>query len=102
MGEQLALTYIINHVFLPPKLLQTDDHSPAMDAALMAQVLVSLKEFKACLPLEERSVWYTGIKMLSKMSGMRDNSGRLLIQESDEAFDEMAGEGTLNYGLSCF
>ena len=40
--------------------------------------------------------------MLSKMSGMRDNSGRLLIQESDEAFDEMAGEGTLNYGLSCF
>lgn len=102
MSEQLALTYIINHVFLLPKLLQTDDHSPAIDAALIAQVLVSLKEFKACLPLEERSVWDTCIKMLSKISEMRDNSGRLLIQESNKAFDEMAGEGTLNYGLSCF
>lgn len=37
--------YMINHVSLPPQLLEEDDYAPKLDAALVGLVVDSLQEF---------------------------------------------------------
>jgi hypothetical protein len=41
-----ALPHAINHVFLPPKLPQSDDFDSTFDDALLDMVLTSLQDFK--------------------------------------------------------
>ena len=75
------LNYIINHVFLPPKLPQKDDSDDTKSAALIGQVLAALRSFQAHIPEEERPVWNACIKMVNNMLEPRDHVGGLVVEK---------------------
>jgi hypothetical protein len=72
------LDYIVNHVFLPPRLPQEDDGNSKNDSILIEECKSALCLFQACLPVEERSQCDTPILMMSKMLESRDPSGDML------------------------
>jgi hypothetical protein len=67
------LTYIINHLFLPPKLPQEDDSSPTGTQALLQHVTESAAAFVGSLrnqnvDLSVLHCWRTLHKMLESMA----------------------------------
>jgi len=74
----MMLDYIVNHVFLPPRLPQEDDGNSKNDSILIEECKSALCLFQACLPVEERSQCDTPILMMSKMLESRDPSGDML------------------------
>ena len=88
------LNYIINHVFLPPKLPQKDDSNTAKGSSLLEEVLTALKSFQAHIPEQERSEWIPCIKMVRKMLQIRDHFGGLVAKEVETTLMEMADGGT--------
>ena len=88
------LNYIINHVFLPPKLPQKDDSNAAKDSSLLEEVLTALKSFQAQIPEQERSEWIPCIKMVRNMLQIRGHFGGLVAEEVETTLMAMADGGT--------
>lgn len=61
------LRYIINHVFLPPKLPQQDDHDLELDVALLNEVHAGLTGFLSLANAGRIKCWRTCLKMLTSM-----------------------------------
>jgi hypothetical protein len=65
--------YIVNHVFLPPKLPQKDDYQSKHAQALCLTVHKSLKQFialfcsESATTLHQRAVWHALLKMTEKL-----------------------------------
>ena len=68
------MRYILNHVFLPPKLPQKDDYDADLDAALCRLVYDAALEFAAFLSESQQGRWSTVSRMLRNM---RDSAGVL-------------------------
>ena len=88
------LDYIINHVFLPPKLPQKDDSDVTKDSSLVEELLVALKSFQAHIPEQERLEWIPCIKMVCNMLQIRDHFGGLVAKKVVTTLREMVDEGT--------
>ena len=88
------LPYIINHVFLPPKLPQKDDSSPSRDAALAEALLEGLEAFHDLLPGPEQPQWSPLIRMIRQVLSMRDPRGGLATECVEDALEKMVGRGT--------
>lgn len=56
------LKYLIDHVFLPPRLPQMDDSHVGFDLEALKDALTS---FKLSLPPDEQPRWATIIKMVN-------------------------------------
>ena len=87
------LTYIINHVFLPPKLPQTDDSHAAKDELLIKELLAALKSLQHHIPETEHPKWIPCIKMVHTMLTLRNHSGGLVPDRLEKAFGEMLDGG---------
>ncbi|KIM42919.1 hypothetical protein M413DRAFT_409020 [Hebeloma cylindrosporum] len=59
--------YILNHVFLPPKLPQADDHEANRDVVLCRLVYDSSKEFSTLLSQSQQAQWSSVIQMLKNL-----------------------------------
>ncbi|KAH0566189.1 hypothetical protein GP486_000421 [Trichoglossum hirsutum] len=84
------LRYIVNHVFLPPKLPQQDDSGVVKDTALIEKCLEALTSFQAQVPVKEHPEWEPCIRMLRNMLRLRDADGGLLAEEVESALGQMA------------
>ena len=74
-----SLEYIINHVFLPPKLPQEDDSSPINDSALTNEVLRALEAFDAMQSQASNMTSLArSVAMIKNMVLSRAPDGRLL------------------------
>jgi hypothetical protein len=93
MAEAQALPYIINHVFLPPKLPQEDDSGVDKDSALILECEAALKSFQAHLPSHECRRWAACTRMLRKMLELRDPSGDMIAGKVEETLESMADQG---------
>ena len=89
-----ALDYIINHVFLPPKLPQKDDSDVTKASSLVEELLAALESFQAHVPEQERLEWVHCIKMVRNMLQIRDHFGGLLAKDVETALREMVNGGT--------
>lgn len=96
-----SLKYIINHVFLPPKLPQKDDRDDAKDEALAKQLLVSLQSLQQCIPEQTRSEWRPCIQMLDSMLKLRDDSGGLVAEEMIGSLQKMNDKGKNKSSYAC-
>jgi hypothetical protein len=47
LPDHESVRYMIHHVFLPPKVPQTDDSVAGLDSSLASMVLKSLREFNS-------------------------------------------------------
>jgi hypothetical protein len=61
------LLYILNHVFLPPKLPQEDDTETDSDIALCGLVYQASREFTGFLPQSQQKRWSIIIQMLEML-----------------------------------
>lgn len=59
------ILYVLNHVFLPPKLPQEDDARPDYDIALCSLVYNASLEFSPILPESQRRQWNIVTQMLN-------------------------------------
>jgi hypothetical protein len=71
------LEYVVNHVFLPPKLPQDSDYDTAVkDHALLTLVLDAAKEYQGKLAGKvESSRWEPMMKMLEVIRKSTDRGG---------------------------
>jgi hypothetical protein len=70
MSEQLSLKdleYLLNHVFLPPKLPQEDDSDKERDIVLCQQMYRATREFERFLPQHQRQKWSVVTRMLEML-----------------------------------
>lgn len=93
MAEAQDLSYIINHVFLPPKLPQEDDNRVIRDFALIAEFKAAWNSFHTHLPSHEWRRWAACTKMLGKMLELRDSSGDMISENFEETLGSMADQG---------
>ena len=91
MGKQLE--YIINHVFLPPKLPHQDDSGVEETNALIKTVLATTNVFQNHLSEQERSGWISCMKMMRNMIELKDRSGHLMAEKLQLALREMSEGG---------
>jgi hypothetical protein len=68
------LLYITNHIFLPLKLPQEDDHHPENDRALCTILLHSATIYRQSLPLDAQIRWGPIEKMLQSLDKLHDSN----------------------------
>jgi len=95
----LPLEYIVNHVFLPPKLPQLNDTTPDVEVALTKLFRDTLNSFIGLLPEDDQDDW---IKLPPMLSILLDN-GNLgsPIRNLDKKLDEMVEGGASFDCQSC-
>jgi hypothetical protein len=64
-GNRKLLNYVINHIFVPPRLPNKADGTPKLEAALLGLVRDLAREFTSCL--EPESAPRVGWEIISKM-----------------------------------
>jgi hypothetical protein len=89
------LKYIINHVFLPPKLPQKDDGDNAKSASLIEEVSTALRSFEAHVPEQVRPEWIACTKMVGNMLELRDLYGGLVAEKVQTNLRNMIDGGTI-------
>ncbi|KAH8676420.1 hypothetical protein BGZ60DRAFT_562097 [Tricladium varicosporioides] len=81
MDRAQSLYYIINHVFLPPKLPEKEDIDARQEFMLIKECEAALKSFQAYVPSIGSWRWAACTKMLSKILDMRDVSGDMTFEK---------------------
>ena len=92
MASSSKLSYIITHVFLPPKLPQEDDSDFENDSSLVDECCAALRSFQAHLE-QEHGKWTNPILMVSRMLELRGPSGHMLPDEVDASLERMKKGG---------
>jgi hypothetical protein len=69
------LEYLINHVFLPPKVPQEDDYNADYERLLLKVVLDALTIFKRHIPTDWLSATESVMHMVKDLENMLDNHG---------------------------
>ncbi len=87
------LGYIINHVFLPPKLPQKNDNDFTKRASVIEELLVALRSLQDHISEQERSEWVPCIKMVSNMLELRDHFGGLVAGKLETTLRKMVDGG---------
>jgi len=87
------LDFIIDHVFLPPRLPQNDDSGSTKSESLITEVLAAIRSFQAHLPEQERSEWISSIKMVATMLELRGHLGGLVATEVQTTLKRMMDGG---------
>lgn len=93
------LDYIINHVFLPPKLPHKDDNGVEETNALIEMVLAATNLLQDHLPEQERSEWIPCMKMMRNMLELKNKSGHLIAKKLQTALRKMVDGGTIDIFL---
>lgn len=88
------LNFIINHVFLPPKLPQKDDSDDTKSASFIEELRAALRSLQAHIPEQERSEWIPCIKMIGNMLELRDHFGGLVAERVETTLRRMIDGGT--------
>ena len=92
------LSYLSNHVFLPPKLPQKDDIKQPHVVALSRLAGDIAKEYRDRLDAAHRRCWNPIVRMLENMYRFTDLPS---LDRLKEDFVSMAVDGKLMFGLRC-
>lgn len=85
LGES---TYLLHHVFLPPKLPQSEDYNPEYEQSLLESVIRNLQKFSSLVPDEDSDIL---VSTANAMSCLRD------ICEHDGSIDQAKLKKSLGY-----
>jgi hypothetical protein len=96
MIQSQELLYIINHVFLPPKLPQKADGEDLEDVALLGECERAWEIFQSHFPLQDGPNWTGCSIMLKNMLELRDSSGVMIPGKVEEMLESMARQGTFS------
>lgn len=68
------LEYVVNHIFLPPKLPQKDDTNEVMELALARHVYQAAVKYSQLLPQQGIMKWSYIVKALGKLCLLHERS----------------------------
>jgi hypothetical protein len=94
MDQDGALSYIVNHVFLPPQLPQEDD-SGLGEILLLEECKAALGSYLANLSSGGHWKWAACSAMVSNMLRIRDYSGDLAPDQVEASLRGMTPEGSI-------
>jgi hypothetical protein len=69
-----AVTYLINHVFLPPKVPQSNDFSPELDSIIIKVVIASLQKLLHSSNFSQQVTITAAISMIKSLSDVHDSA----------------------------
>lgn len=67
MGDTQRLQYLVNHVFMPPKVPQEDDYNAKNDGELCGTVLKCAEDYVRHLPAEKHFLWNRVARILRRL-----------------------------------
>lgn len=73
--EPIQVEFFINHLFLPPKLPQSDDHDPELDTALLRLVKEALVGFGSFISDDQKTTLKNVFEAVSCLFVSRDSNG---------------------------
>lgn len=76
------LVYILNHVFIPPRLPQEDDHDDNHDIALCRVICDASQRFAGFLSQPQRGLWSTVDQMLQKVLRTTEVLGKDILVDN--------------------
>ncbi|KAJ9318556.1 hypothetical protein DTO271D3_1218 [Paecilomyces variotii] len=88
-----ARLYLFHHVFLPPKLPQSDDYDTSCELILLDSVINSLQKFRALVPNQHRQVLGPVITMVARLREIRGSHGDVSEGKLKEALQKLDTEG---------
>ncbi len=92
-----SLSYIINHVFLPPKLPQEDDSEYQHDFALGKQCAAALELYRTHLPVQQHWKWAACENMVRNLLELRDLHEGMMLNEVGNSLAEMEMNGMMKF-----
>jgi hypothetical protein len=69
------ITYLIHHMFLPPKLPHEDDYDFKYENFMLDTTIGGLWKFKKCLPHAQSQIIESAIAMVMSMKTMNEPTG---------------------------
>lgn len=91
-----ARLYLFHHVFLPPKLPQSDDYDTSCELILLDSVINSLQKFRALVPNQHRQVLGPVITMVARLREIRGSHGDVSEGKLKEALQKLDTEGKIS------
>jgi hypothetical protein len=88
-----ATLYIFHHVFLPPKLPQSDDYDPAHEDDLLDQVIDALHEFNEYTTPEDSRLIEGLITAITRLRKIQHLSGAIDEKELLHTLGELGTTG---------
>lgn len=93
MSDKTKLKYLIDHVFLPPKLPQDDDSSKSSDAYLLSELLRALEAFTEEHQGPAIAKWRRTVKAIGRLVSLRDPDGHLSAEKIETEMRHLANSG---------
>jgi hypothetical protein len=75
-----AVTYLINHVFLPPQVPQSDDFNPILESIIIKVVTASLQKLLHSSNLSQQVAIASAITMITSLSEVHDPATRSISE----------------------
>lgn len=91
---QDEVDFIINHLFLPPKLPQDDDREVWLEYALLRLVAGATATFAHVVPQEQQLAVRLVAEAISKLIASRDENGAVSFDKLSQAFQSLVTEPT--------
>lgn len=94
-------TYLIHHVFLPPKLPEGDDFDLSHEIALLDITIASLSAFKDCINIDRRAIVGSAIAMITSLKAVHlsaaHGEGAISEEKLKVALTDMCKNGELSH-----
>ncbi|KAJ8076100.1 hypothetical protein PM082_022085 [Marasmius tenuissimus] len=94
------LTYLINHIFFPPKLPESNDFTHENEHDMCRSVLMAAQAYRTQLPPEEQPLWMPIIQMLITLCTVYKHEGSFEKENLASCLRNMEDRGAFLY-LSC-
>lgn len=89
---QDEVDFIINHLFLPPKLPQADDRDARLETALLRLVADATATFADVVSQDQQQAVCLVAEAISKLIGSRDETGAVSSDKLSQAFHSLVAE----------
>jgi hypothetical protein len=98
-----AATYLINHIFLPPKLPQADDVNMEYEILMLDTTIDRLSKFKGHM-LEHSAIIDAAIAMITTLRDVRDSLSTGAVNEKKlrDSLADLCKEGEIVYEFKMF
>jgi hypothetical protein len=97
MLSSAAIAYLFHHVFLPPRLPQSDDYDAEHDLALLDSVIRGLSEFKTYATKQQDGILASAIEMITRLRDHVGNHGDVIEEKLLKNLKDLDNHGKLLY-----
>lgn len=94
--EEISLeesTYLLHHVFLPPKLPQSDDYNPKYEISLLKRVISAFHEFRSLVPDEDSDILTPVTSAMSRLRDVCEDDGSINEAKLEKSFEFLNHQG---------